>query len=260
MLLGITVALSDGTIARSGGKVIKNVAGYDLPKLYSGSFGTLGLVVQMAIRLHPLPTRVLTASGESREPEVLQHGALALARAPLELDSLDIGWARGRGRILARCSGAAPEARAARALEVLRDLGLHGDVTEDDEALWAQQRAGQRSSDGVIVRVSGLPASIGTVLRVADRVDGSVVGRAGAGLLWIALGPRPEEDAVEAVEELRRALDPFPCVVLDAPQQVRGQIDVWGTSNGPAMGLMRRVKAAFDPARVCNPGVFVGDI
>jgi glycolate oxidase FAD binding subunit len=259
LLLGITVALSDGTIARSGGRVIKNVAGYDLPKLFSGSFGTLGLVLQVAIRLHPLPTRRLTAVGEAGDPEAIQLGVRELGRAPLELDSLDVGWSRGVGRILARFGGAAPEARAARAVEMMDGLGLQGGVTEDDE-VWAEQRAGQRSADGVVVRVSGLPTSIGTVLRIADRVDGSVVARAETGLSWIRLGPRSEEDAVEAVADLRSALDPFPCVVLDAPRAVLEKVDVWGTSNGPAMELMRRVKGAFDPARVCNPGVFVGDI
>lgn len=260
LLLGITVALSDGTVARSGGRVIKNVAGYDLAKLFSGSFGTLGLVLQVAIRLHPLPTSRLTAVGATEDPEAIQLGARELARAPLELDSLDVWWSRGRGRILARFGGAAPEARAARAIDLMAGLGLQADVPEDDEALWAEHRAGQRSARGVVVRVSGLPASIGTVLRIADRVDGSVVARAGTGLSWIRLGRRSAGDAVEAVTELRSALEPFPCVVLDAPREVREKVDVWGTSNGPAMELMMRVKGAFDPARVCNPGVFVGGI
>jgi glycolate oxidase FAD binding subunit len=260
LLLGITVALPDGTLARSGGKVIKNVAGYDLPKLFSGSFGTLGLVVQVALRLHPLPTSRLTAVGESGDPEVLQQAVLALAHAPLELDALDVAWSGGRGRILARCGGVAPEARAGWAVGALADLGLQGEVVEEDEGLWAEQRGGQRSTDGVVVRVSALPASLATILRVSDRLNGSLVGRGGAGLSWIALGPRSAEDAVGAVEDLRRALDPFPCVVLDAPGEVREKVDVWATANGPGMELTRRVKAAFDPTRVCNPGVFVGDI
>jgi len=260
LLLGITVALSDGTVARSGGKVIKNVAGYDLPKLFSGSFGTLGLVVQVAARLHPLPGERLTALGDAQDPEALQRAVLSLARAPLELDALDVRWRRGRGRILARCSGAAPEDRARRAGELMAGAGVEGSVTEDDEVLWAEQRAGQRSDRGVVVRVSGLPSSLGTVLRVAERMDGSVVGRAASGLSWVVLDPRPVDDAVAAIEELRQTLDPFPCVVLDAPREVREKVDPWGTSNGPAMDLMRRVKAAFDPASVCNPGVFVGGI
>jgi glycolate oxidase FAD binding subunit len=252
--------LSDGTVARSGGKVIKNVAGYDLPKLFSGSFGTLGLVLQVAVRLHPLPGRRVTARGDAADPEAVQRAVLSLSRAPLELDALDVRWAGERGRILARCSGAAPEERARRAGALMVEAGLEDGVMEDDEALWAEQRAGQRSERGALVRVSGLPASLGTVLRVADRVEGSMVGRAASGLSWIVLDDRPVDDTVAAIEDLRRSLDPFPCVVLDAPREVREKVDVWGTANGPAMDLMRRVKAAFDPASVCNPGVFVGGI
>jgi glycolate oxidase FAD binding subunit len=64
-VLGMTVALPDGTLAHSGGRVIKNVAGYDLAKLFAGSFGTLGLIVEVALRLHPLPERTATAIASS---------------------------------------------------------------------------------------------------------------------------------------------------------------------------------------------------
>ncbi|MDQ3888921.1 MAG: FAD-binding oxidoreductase, partial [Actinomycetota bacterium] len=71
LLLGITVGLADGTVARSGGKVIKNVAGYDLAKLFAGSFGTLGLVLQVVVRLHPRPRSTATAVGRSGDPAAL---------------------------------------------------------------------------------------------------------------------------------------------------------------------------------------------
>jgi glycolate oxidase FAD binding subunit len=260
LLLGMTVALSDGTVARSGGTVIKNVAGYDLPKLFAGSFGTLGLVVQVAVRLHPLPRRRVTALGESGDPEAIQRAVLSLARAPLELDALDVRWSRGRGLILAQCAGGAPEDRARRAATLMAEAGAEATATDEDEAVWTEQRDGQRSHRGVVMRVSGRPTSLGTVLRVAERTEGAMVGRAASGQSWIALAPRSADEAVAAVEDVRRALDPFPCVVLDGPREVRDKVDVWGTSNGPAMDLMRRVKAAFDPASVCNPGVFVEGI
>ncbi|MDQ3947457.1 MAG: FAD-binding oxidoreductase, partial [Actinomycetota bacterium] len=84
LVVGVTLALSDGTLARAGGKVIKNVAGYDLGKLFAGSFGTLGLVVEVALRLHPLPARTGTAVGASDDPAALARGASAVAHAPLE--------------------------------------------------------------------------------------------------------------------------------------------------------------------------------
>ena len=71
LVLGVTVALPDGSIAKAGGKVIKNVAGYDLPKLYAGSFGTLGLILEVVVRLHPLPERTLSVVGSSTDPDAI---------------------------------------------------------------------------------------------------------------------------------------------------------------------------------------------
>src|SRR5213082_3750683 len=75
LVLGMTVALSDGTLARAGGKVIKNVAGYDLAKLYAGSFGTLGLIVEVVVRLHPRPTRTATVVGRTDDVSALSRAA-----------------------------------------------------------------------------------------------------------------------------------------------------------------------------------------
>ncbi|HEX2235148.1 MAG TPA: FAD-binding oxidoreductase, partial [Actinomycetota bacterium] len=95
LLLGMTVVLSDGSVARSGGRVIKNVAGYDLAKLFAGSFGTLGLVAEIVVRLRPLPPRAETAVGCSDDPEALARGAAALAATALEPEALDVFWRAG---------------------------------------------------------------------------------------------------------------------------------------------------------------------
>src|SRR5688572_26284740 len=92
LVVGVTVVLSDGTIAKAGGKVIKNVAGYDLGKLYAGAFGTLGLIVEVIVRLHPAPARTATVVARSAEPAQLAAAASALAHAPLEADCLDLWW------------------------------------------------------------------------------------------------------------------------------------------------------------------------
>ena len=90
LVVGTTVVLSDGTIAKSGGKVIKNVAGYDLAKLFAGSFGTLGLIATISVRLHPDPAKTATVHGSSDDPDALQRAVAALTRLPLEADSLDV--------------------------------------------------------------------------------------------------------------------------------------------------------------------------
>ena len=93
LVLGMTVALSDGTVAKSGSKVIKNVAGYDLAKLFTGSFGTLGLIATVSVRLHSAPPVTATAHGASDDPDRLAAAAIALGRRPLESDCLDVAWA-----------------------------------------------------------------------------------------------------------------------------------------------------------------------
>ncbi len=260
LVLGVTLALSDGTLARAGGKVIKNVAGYDLAKLFTGSFGTLGLVVELAVRLHPRPARSGTAAGAGADPEALARGAAAVAHAPLEADSLDVSWTDGAGRVLVRLSGADPTARLAQAADLLAGAGLAVDVIADDKSLWTAQRAGQRGAGGeAVVKVSALPSALPQVLATASAVGAPVVGRAGLGLSWLRLPAGDAAELVAVVEEIRRALAPAPVVVTDAPDEVRAGLDPWGGETGP-VALMRRVKARFDPAGVCAPGLFVGGI
>ncbi|HWC09804.1 MAG TPA: FAD-binding oxidoreductase, partial [Acidimicrobiales bacterium] len=124
LILGITVVLGDGTVSKAGGKVIKNVAGYDLAKLFTGSFGTLGLIVEVVMRLHPLAANRVTAVGTSDDPDALARGASAVAHSPFGPESLDVGWADGQGRVVARLGGAAPEAAADRVVALLEEAGL----------------------------------------------------------------------------------------------------------------------------------------
>jgi glycolate oxidase FAD binding subunit len=255
LILGITVGLSDGTIARAGSKVIKNVAGYDLAKLFTGSFGTLGVILSVSVRLHPLAGSTATALGACEDAAQLAGAARALAAAPLELDSLDLAWRGGRGGILARSAGAEAQRRSEAVAAVMRRAGLeHVDISDDDDALWARQRAGQRSATQALVRIAARPSQLEAVLGAVDLAAGTLVGRAALGISYVELDP-------ESVGRLRGALPPSTVVVvLDGPQELRTQPDPWGTGEGPLLELMRRVKQRFDPARACNPGVFVGGI
>lgn len=244
LVLGMTVALSDGTVAKSGSRVIKNVAGYDLAKLFSGSFGTLGLILQVVVRLHPRPSETATALGRSDDPDALARAASELAHASLEKECVDVRWdADGHGIVLARLGGATARAQAEAALRV---IAIDGEIVEDDDELWARQRAGQRSADRAIVRVSGLQSELARTIQTVREMGGSLVGRASLGISWIALDP-------QRIADLRRALAPQPCVVLDAPREVRASIDVWDAEPSP---LAQRVKQRFDPAGVFAPGTF----
>jgi glycolate oxidase FAD binding subunit len=261
LVLGVTVALSDGSLARAGGKVIKNVAGYDLAKLYSGSFGTLGLICEIAVRLHPRPPATATATGTTDDPAILQRAAIALSGSSLEAQALDVRWDAQTGCILARFAGSAAVAQAAAAERMLARLGVDAAATSGDEALWDHQRAAQRSADGgAVVRVSGRPTGLADACVAAQIAGATLVGRAALGLWWIGLPATAPGELVTAIARLRKVLAPAPCVVLDAPAHVRAHLDPWDHVEDPGVVLMRRVKERFDPTRTCNPGIYVGGI
>ena len=248
LVVGITVVLSDGTVAKAGGKVIKNVAGYDLGKLFAGSLGTLGLIASVAVRLHPRPQTTATATGASGDPAVLAGVATRLAGLPLEADCLDVAWEGGAGRVLARFGGATAGEQADAALAHLGDLD-GAEAVEDDEALWDRQRGRQRGE--VVVKVSGRVTDLERVLRAAHARGATVAARAGLGLSWVAL--RDPGD----VPGLREELAPRACLVLDGASRVD---EPWPRVAPGTLALMERVKTRFDPAGAFKPGTFAGGI
>jgi len=261
LLLGLAVALPDGTVARAGGRVIKNVAGYDLAKLMAGSFGTLGVVVEVALRLHPLPEGAVTLRAGTGDADALASAAAALARGPLQPEALDAVWHGGAGAVLVRFAGTAPAAQAEEAAGLIAEAGLTAEAV-DDEPAWAAQRAGQRAAPGgAIVRVSARPSALPAALAAAEAEGAALVGRVAVGVWWLRLAPAEAEAQAAAVGRVRAALAPAPCVVLDAPDEVRAALDPWDEpADGPRAELMRRVKARFDPAGTCNRGRFAAEI
>ncbi|MBV8429541.1 MAG: FAD-binding oxidoreductase, partial [Solirubrobacterales bacterium] len=234
-------------------RVIKNVAGYDLAKLMCGAFGTLGVICQVILRLHPGPADKLTVLGRGADLGLLARAARSVASQPLELEALDVSRDGETGAVLARTAGQTAEAAAAKVEQAFRDQGLETEVVSDDEPVWSAQRARQRATDpgGAVARVSFAPAQLERILSAAP----DQVARAGAGLAWLAIEPTPE-----ALVRLRQDVAPCACVLLDGPESLRQAVDVWGLSPGPELTLMERVKLRFDPERICNPGLFVGGL
>jgi glycolate dehydrogenase FAD-binding subunit len=206
LVIGMTVALSDGTVARSGGKVIKNVAGYDLAKLMTGSWGTLGVILEVAVRLHPIPRARATVVCEPANADELGRQVLELSHAPLELEALDVRREARHGMVLARFAGV-------RAVERAKESG--GRLVEDDAELWAEQRAGQRGS----LRISALQTDWPRLCRTADRAGGALVGRGALGLAWFA----GADEAVVRKEFPERALGPAEAELI---RRVRERFDV----------------------------------
>jgi glycolate oxidase FAD binding subunit len=238
LVLGVQVALPDGSLARAGSKVIKNVAGYDLAKLMTGAFGTLGVVTEVSVRLHPAARDSLTVVVRRDDPHALVTAASELTHRPLEAERLDLRWEDDSGAVLVQLTGPSARERAG---------SIDGEVVEDDDDLWAAQRAAQRGP--VVLRVSTTQQGLADVVAAAKGHGALCVARAALGLAWL----RFESADAELVTKLRARLGT--CVVLDAPADLRRAVDPWGPLT--AEPLMRRVKARFDPYDTLNPGLLL---
>ena len=272
LLIGITVVRADGVVARSGGKVVKNVAGYDLGKLYTGSYGTLGLITEAAFRLHPSPAAAAFVTLDCAEPAAAQSLLTTVVDSPLgpaaaELDRPDRGAPLRAGILLeGDREGVAERAERMRTL-----LGDGAEISAQPPPWWGLGAAAR--ADGTVVRIAFWAGELAPVLAATDAaaeaagLDPAVSGSAAAGVLYVAAAADDSPAAVAAfVTALRGALPAHPgprparasAVVLHAPAEVRAAVDMWGPV--PSAGLMRSVKDQFDPEHRMAPGRFAGGI
>jgi glycolate dehydrogenase FAD-binding subunit len=191
LVIGITVVLGDGTVASSGGKVVKNVAGYDLAKLFCGSEGRLGLIARVALRLHPRPdiSRTLVATGDAAAK------ARTILRSSLEASAVDVLWP-GRLAVLIEGSRAAVDAQFAEA------QGLIGGE-DDPGSIWEEAEALQEAAQGRLLFAPG------ELERALGGVDKALV-RVSAGVAYVDEPAADPRDPVELalLERIRAEFDP----------------------------------------------------
>jgi len=278
-LLGLTVVSGEGTLVRGGGRVVKNVAGYDLPKLFAGSFGTLGAIVEATFKVRPLPEHeALFVWPAPSLPVALDAamGVLGSPVLPVLLEVINDAAAESLGLgdgacVVLGCAGSAAHVDE----QEQRLRARSGDAAQrfDDERGRALRRAlsdfSQPANDeAVVARVSALPSVAATLLAELERaaserhVVAEVAAHAGNGVAWCQLLGAPSALVLaELTAWLRtRARQHGAWVVFEAlPAELRDRVDPWGFDQ-PALRLMRGVKQAFDPAGVFSPGRFVGGI
>jgi glycolate oxidase FAD binding subunit len=272
LLIGITIVRADGTVAKSGGKVVKNVAGYDLGKLMAGSAGTLALITDATFRLHPLAAARAYVTADYVAVSVACDAVAAAANSPLTAAAVELHRAAPGGpmRVGVLLEGS-PDGVAVRAMRMAALLGT-ADVADTPPAWWPG--APDAGDSTALVRVSFWVSALGTVLDAIDEtaaaagVSPVTAGSAGAGLLYLRLGPdasaeTPGEHPVRVarfVAALRRALagQRGSVVVLAAPASVREELAGDGGMHGtvPSLALMRAVKEQFDPGHRMSPGRF----
>ena len=265
LLIGIHLATTDGRLVKAGGNVVKNVAGYDLGKLMSGSFGTLAAIVSATFKLSPVPvcSQTMVATFRAR---AVTAAAAAVRASQLEPAAFDIHVAAGasreanRYRLLLRFASTphaiAPQIERARALMKAESTDV---VDGDREAdVWREVAHIHGSPSGATVKMGWLAATLDEVLALVEDIARSIgpvefVGRVavGAGFLRVNADAAGQ---IAAVERLRAAPGVVGNVVLlHAAPAVKEKVGVWGAA-GDTADLLRQIKHTFDPAGVLNSG------
>lgn len=259
LVLGATVLRADGELVHAGGRVVKNVTGYDLVRLWCGSLGTLGLLTSVTVRVLPRPRTVdlvAPVASPERAADIASRIAAEDIR-PLVVDASMAAAETGSWNLLVRVDEFAVSAAQ-------RLLGDSRDDPATDVYL-ANRDLGFGPEDVLVVRVATVPADLARCLESLSILGPSaVVARPLAGFAratWRGEAVPPVDGLITAISLLRQSLTHVggSVVIERFPPDARGEIDAWGDP-GPSLALMRKVKAAYDPAGRFNRGRFVGGI
>jgi glycolate oxidase FAD binding subunit len=247
LVIGASFVLSDGTRGRSGGKVVKNVAGFDIAKLLVGSLGTLAVITEVAFRLHPVPPASRTVLFESRSAGDLCEFAIRVGRLQVTPSVVDLHWPRGM--VVARFDSS-EQGAVVQAERVVQDCGGRILAADEEAALTAALRGEPWTGSGAVGAIAVLPSRISQFLSSMSATCGAIALRPLLGIGEVRFPP-------EAMEMVRAAVRTSGGRLMvrrgDTPSA--GEPD-----DAVALDLMRSVKQQLDPARTLSPGRQVGGI
>lgn len=267
ILIGLRLATADGRLVKAGGNVVKNVAGYDLCRLMSGSFGSLAAIVSATFKLSPLPHTSSTVMAHFNDPAGVAAALAAVTSSQLEPAALDLRGILGRSSpaggsytLLVRFASApaATRAQVEQAQAILASAPTEVVTGTADVALWQRHQRPLWNTTGAVVRASWLPAATERVLTLFEEwsragASGELVARAATGTGLLAITGEAATQ-IATIEAMRSRSDLLRHVtVVRASAEVKDRIDVWGPL-GDAGTLGAAVKHVFDPAGILNAG------
>jgi glycolate oxidase FAD binding subunit len=266
LIIGVTLALPDGTLASSGGKVVKNVAGYDLPKLATGALGTLAVITRAIFRLHPLPRNAKTLAISGCTLEETQRLILAVQDSKLAHTALQARIAQDVEPVVDILFEGTEAGIAAQEAQ-LRDLARPATATDAPPSIWNASQELWNSANSTslaVAKITTLPASISRTIETVQRAANSrnaywKLTMEATGIGWLHLDASPE-NLHAALSDLRFDLEHAggSLAAFHHPADMQS-MDAWGTPSD-ALPLIRAVKKQFDPKNTLNPGRFVGGI
>lgn len=277
MLLGLSFVRSDGQVAKAGGRVVKNVAGYDLMKLFTGSFGTLGIISQVTFRVYPLPetSQTILLSGETSALKQAANTLLSSALTPTHLDwfsaslvnELQIGQSAGLALRFQSISLSVQE-QINKVAELGQALNLTTTRFEGTEemTMWegCQEQIAPssttRHATSIVCKIGVRPSEASSLLQFLEQLSPTACflqlhAASGLGRLLISEASQEQLTQIRAFCQTQSGF----LSILQAPATVKQQIDVWGYS-GNALDVMHRIKQQFDPKNVLSPHRFVSGI
>jgi glycolate oxidase FAD binding subunit len=254
LVIGMTLVLADGTIAHTGGKVVKNVAGYDLHKLMIGAFGTLAVITEITFRLHskPVAQESFTASSTTAEP--LGILLLQLTDSHLSLHAIQLRTAGGSFHLDMELA-TFPEALQTQKLQLAALVEKHQLAMEAaPEDIWTKRHELFTTTDAMVMKATMLPAEIARFTSAVCSMSGSSVTQA-TGIMTAAL----PVSAARLIGDLRKQVMSAGGSLTVLAGSTSTELDRWGPMPD-TFPLMQRLKERFDPKRILNPGCFLGGI